>query len=159
VNVSPTAFRSAVHEQFGRLLSGLGFSVVESAPEVVRFESDAAFVELGHAPYDREVFARIGRFGAPGIIPGESSERLDLSLYLAVKDPEAHLSLCRAVPYACADTEDQVQRVLSYFRAGLNSHGRKLLLADDWEYSFARDLRFWHAPASPSSIDGPATQA
>ena len=158
MSISPTAFRSAVHEHFGRLLSGLGFSAVESTPEVVRFESDRAFVELGHAPYDREVYARIGRIGAPGIIPGESSERLDFGLYLAVKDPEAHFSLCRAVPYACADTENQVQRVLSYFRAGLDFHGRKLLLADDLEYSLARDLRFWHAPASPSSIDGPATQ-
>ena len=138
-------------------MSALGFSVVDSAPDVVRFESDKVFVELGHASYDREVYARIGRIGAPGVMPDQSSERLDFSLYLAVRDPQAHLSLCRDVPYACADTEAQVQRVLSYFRAGLELHGRGLLCGDESEYSFARDLRFWHAPASPPPADGPAT--
>ena len=158
MSVSPITFRSIVLEHFAAFMSELGFAVVESPSEAVRFESAKVFFELGHAPYDREVYGRVGRIGAPGVTADASLERLDFGLYLAVRDPDAHLSLCRDVPYACADTEEHVRRVVSYFRGGVDSHGRRLLLAEPAEYSFARDLRFWHAPPSPQIADGSSTQ-
>ena len=139
-------------------MSDLGFTAVDSAPEVVRFESPDAFLELGHAPYDREVYARVGRLGAPGITEEHGSESLDVLLYLAVKDPEAHLSLYRDVPYACADADSQVERVLSHFASGLASHGRGLLVPDESVYAYARGLRFWHAPETPPDSEGAATR-
>ena len=157
MSVSPIAFRAAVHEQLDAFMSARGFTVAAAEPDVVRYESANVFVQFGHAAHDSEIYARIGRLGLGAEAADRESESLDVGLFLAVADPDAHLALSREVPSACADTQADVQRVLSHFARGLELHGRRLLSGDPAEYASARSLRFWHARPSPPHEYGSAT--
>jgi hypothetical protein len=117
----------------------------------VRFESPTVFFEVGYtASYDCEVYARIGRLGAPGVLSNSLEERLDFGLFLSVADPDGYIEFRRIVPNNIATSEGQIRRVLSYFSIGLGQYGIPLLSADDKTYAHARELRFWHAPDFPA---------
>jgi hypothetical protein len=127
---------------------------VESRPDRIRYESPAVFFEVGYAVgHDREVKARVGRIGRPGVSPGEPAERLDFGLYLAVADPAGYAEFGRAVPHAIASSEEQLRRALAYFAAGVRAHGRPLVVGDTEAFSRARELRFWHLPAPDAEPD------
>ena len=104
------------------------------------------FCEVGHETRDSEVFARVGRLGVAGVLPDQTTERLDLGLFLAVADFGAHQALYREVPYACAVDERQMQRVLSHFASGLRRYGAGLLAGDSETYTAARKLTFLDVP-------------
>lgn len=142
-----TCFERCAHQAFDFLSTDFDFSCVESDQTLVRYQSPAVFFKVGHSvSHDHEVYVRIGRMGATGILPEEASERLDFGLFLAVADPPAYLALQHDVPYCCASTDHHIRRALSYFSSGLQQHGAQLLAADADAYSRARELRFWHAP-------------
>jgi hypothetical protein len=142
-------FESLAHEAMDFLVTESSFRCVSSARRLVRYESSLVFVEVGHEDHDSEVYARVGRLGAPGLLPEQSTERIDLSLFLAVADPEGYKTLHRDVPYSCAQHEEEIQKVLTRFAHGLRAHGIGLLTADPKTYAKARELRFWHAPELP----------
>jgi hypothetical protein len=147
---SENGFEANAHEAFDFLASDLGFRCVESKPALVRYESSLVWFEVGSAVCcDHEVYARVGRLGAPGVLPEELAERLDFGLLLAVADPGGHRAIRRDVPYSIAQSEEQVRRVLSYYAAGLRLHGMPLLAGDGAAYSRAREVRWWHAPDAP----------
>ena len=137
---SENGFEVRAREAFDFLISDLGFRCVVSKPALVRYESSMVWFEVGYAvSHDHEVYARVGRLGAPGVLPEELAERLDFGLLLAVADPSGYAAVCRDVPYYIANSEEHVQRVLSYYAAGLKRNGMPLLAGDEPTYSQARD--------------------
>lgn len=143
------SFETLVHAAMDFLCTEFGFRCITSSQSLVRYESSAVFCEVGHGDYDAEVYARVGRFGAPGVLPDQPSERLDFSLFLAVADPAGYRTLHQDVPYSCAREPASIRRVLVRFADGLRVFGRGLLEADAETYQRARALRFWDAPMLP----------
>jgi hypothetical protein len=89
------AFEPLAHAAMDSLFSDFGFRCTASSSRAVRYESGTVFFEFGHGARDSEVFARVGRLGVAGVLPAETSERLDVSLFLAVADLAAHQALNR----------------------------------------------------------------
>lgn len=150
-------FPIAARQAFDAPCASAGLRCVESRPDRIRYESPAVFFEIGYAvDHDREVYARIGRIGQPGVSPGDPAERLDFGLYLAVADPAGYAEFSRAVPYSIAGSREQLRRVLSYFAAGVGTHGLPLLVGDAEAFSRARELRFWHLLAQDAESSAAA---
>jgi hypothetical protein len=53
---------------------------------------------LGWLDYESEVYAHVGRLGAPGIGP-DKLQCLCFSLFLAVADPAGYIAFYREFPY------------------------------------------------------------
>ena len=141
-------FPAAARQAFDAPCAGAGLRCVESRPDRVRYESPAVFFEVGYAVnHDREVYARVGRIGHAGVLPGETAEQLDFGLCLAVTNPAGYTEFSRAVPYSIAGSGEQLRCALSYFAAGVRRHGLPLLVGDAEAFRRARELRFWHLPA------------
>lgn len=146
-------FQIAARQAFDPTRVSAGLRCVESRPARVCYESPAVFFEVGYAVnYGREVFARIGRTGVPGVSPGLPAERLDFGLYLGIADPAAHDEFGRAVPHSIANSDGQLRCALSYFATGLRTHGLPLLVGDSAAFSRARELRFWHLTGARSGV-------
>ena len=143
------SFEELAHEAMDFLVTEFGFRCVSSARKLLRYESPSIFVEVGHSDYDAEVCARVGRLGAPGVLPDQPSERLDFGLILAVADPAGYAAIHRDVPYSCARQAEGIHKLLANFARGLRAYGSGLLSADPQTYAEARKLRFWHAPTLP----------
>ena len=71
-------------------------------------------------------------------------------------DPAGYAEFNRAVPYSIADSGEQLRRALSYFAAGVRTHGLALLVGDAKAFRRARELRFWHLPAQVAEPPAPA---
>lgn len=145
----PTSFEVLAHGEMDPIMAAHGFECASSDMACVRYESASVFFEIGHAGYDGEVYARVGRLGAPGVLPDQTSERIDFGLFLAVMDPAGYLRCHRDVPYSCAREFVKMRAILARFARGLRDHGSPLLEGDRETYCRARELRFWHAPQLP----------
>lgn len=149
-------FQAAARRALDAPCASTGLHLIESRPDCVRYESPAVFFEVGYAAgRDREVFARVGRIGQTGVLPGEAAEWLDFGLYLAAADPAGYATYTRAVPYSIAGSAEQLRLAVSYFAAGILTHGRALLAGNGEAFERARELRFWHLPA-PDAEPSPA---
>jgi hypothetical protein len=147
---SENGFEVSALEAFDFLASDFDFRCVASKHTLVRYESSVVWFEVGYAvSYDHEVYARVGRRGAPGLLPEQLAERLDFGLLLAVADPGGYTAIRCDVPHYIAHSEEQVRRVLSYYAAGLRRYGMPLLAGDGPAYARAREVRWWHAPDAP----------
>jgi hypothetical protein len=149
-NQNADSFEALAHAAMDFLVTEFGFQCTTSNQHLVRYESSAVFCEVGHGDYDAEVYARVGRLGALGVLPDQPSERLDFGLFLAVADPTGYQCFHQEVPYACAREPVNIARVLARFADGFRIFGRGLLEADPEIYQRARELRFWHAPSLPT---------
>jgi hypothetical protein len=145
-NQNQDSFEALAHVAMDFLITDFSFRCTASSQRLVRYESSSVFCEIGQGDYDAEVYSRVGRLGAPGVLPDQPSERLDFGLFLAVTDPTGYQHLHREVPYACARQPADIARVLARFADGFKVFGRGLLEADPETYQRARELRFWHAP-------------
>jgi hypothetical protein len=132
--MNETNFQKHVQNEFRFLVEHYGFTQANSAPNQVRYTSQAVMFEVNYS----------GR-GEVDIMLDENppSHRFQLRLFLKAYHP----AIESALGYGIANSEDEIRRELGRLADALRRYGGPILEHDSRVFEKMRTFKWWQAPS------------